>query len=105
MFVMVDKDLKVSFQEPDDLKELKLVACVPSSELPALTAALHDVASKVNVEHAWLSESWLRAQENVRDDEGWQRSFDGVVAYALKRGWVDVAAKELRAHIEWRDQV
>jgi hypothetical protein len=101
MFVMVDKNLAVSLQEPEDLKTFKLVACVPISQLQEIVGALNGIATKLDGEHAWISQDWLRSQSNVRDDEAWQRAFDGVIVYAHKKGWVDDMAKTIRAHIEW----
>jgi hypothetical protein len=62
---------------------------------------LEGVAINTDENHAWIKEDWLRTQPAVVDDKEWQASFDGVVAYAAKKGWVDAQTQSIRAHIEW----
>ena len=33
---------------------------------------------------------------------GWNERFDGMVAYAETKGWVDTASGSLQGHVEWR---
>lgn len=103
MFVLVDAAYVVTLCEAEDLKGFKLVAHHPASALPQVIAALEGVAARTDAEHCWIKEDWLRRHEAVAGDAAWQQSFDGVVAYASKKGWVDGASKSIRAHIEWAE--
>jgi hypothetical protein len=70
--------------------------------MPAVARALDGIATSIDGDHGWISEDWLRAQEGVAQDAAWQDAFGGVIAYATKKGWIDPAARAIRAHIEWR---
>lgn len=99
MVIFVDERSAVSLTEADDLKGFKVVTRAPRTET---NDALSKIGAKVDGEHAWIPESWVRSSADK--DQAWQTSFDGVVAYAKKKEWFDDAHKSIRAHIEWADK-
>ena len=52
----------------------------------------------------WLDIAELRAgaAAGLSADavDGWSASFDGMIGYATKSGWVDQSGTKVRAHIE-----
>ncbi len=105
MFILVDADFTVSLQEPLDFKGFKLVSRHPRTALAQVAAALQTAAAKTDIDHSWIREAWLRQQASVASDAAWQQSFNDVVAYARKKGWVDEASEAIRAHVEWQEPV
>lgn len=51
--------------------------------------------------HVWVDVDWLRTsgQAQVGDPE-FAANFDGMIAYATKKGWLDDEGTAVRAHIE-----
>ncbi len=99
MEIRILKDLKTRLEDPDNLREFKVVAETAKDSLEhvgqALTAA---GAGVIDATHAWISEQWLRAQNG---DAAWQDGLGKVVDYAKSKGWVDDKG-HIRAHIEWK---
>lgn len=66
---------------------------------PALTAALGEVG-RLDGGHVHVRQAWVREQARALGvDAGWDARFDGVLAYAASKGWVDEAAGTVRAHV------
>ena len=100
MFIHVSHDLKVGLEEPQDFKRFKLVIEAPRD--PAkLGAALAGVATLSDEGHAWVSEAWLRQRDTA---PAWQEGLGAMIGVAKKYGWVDEAAKTVRAHVEWPNE-
>jgi hypothetical protein len=54
-----------------------------------------------DAEHVWVDIANLRAAVLARvDDPGVGDQFDGVIAYATSKGWLDESGTHVRAHIE-----
>lgn len=82
---------------PDDLKAFKLVVA-DGLQGEALADALGS-AGRLDGDHAWISPDWLRQASGRAGDAAWTKGFDGMVAYAAKKGWVNEAGA-IRGHIE-----
>jgi hypothetical protein len=54
-------------------------------------------AGGLDGDHAWLDIAWLRAAGP--DDDAWRGQFDGMIAYATSKGWVDEPGRRVRAHV------
>ena len=99
MFIHVSRDYAVALEEPQEFKRFNLAVDAPQSDRAQLVEALTGVASLSEDGHAWVSEAWLRARDPAPQ---WQEGLTAMIVVAKKYGWVDEAAKAIRAHIEWR---
>lgn len=98
MIIRVTREGGARLEAPEDLKRFKLVA---EGDLAgeALARALGE-AGRVEGEHAWISQDWLRRASGRVGDADWLRGFEGMVGFARRQGWVDAATGAIRAHIE-----
>jgi hypothetical protein len=49
----------------------------------------------------WVDVEWLRRNASAQvDDPTFDAQFDGVIAYATRKGWIDDTGTRVRAHIE-----
>ena len=81
-------------EDVENLKGFKVVA--DSADPTALSAALA-VAGRLDGEHAWINEAWLRAN-TASQGADWQANFEKMLAYAQSKGWIENGS--IRAHIE-----
>ncbi len=99
MQIRILSDLKTRLEDPDNLKDFKVVADTAKDSLSHVGEAPKTAgAGVVDASHAWISEQWLRAQGG---DAAWQTGFGKVVDYAKSKGRVDENG-HIRAHIEWK---
>ena len=83
-------------REARDFKALKVEA--PSSfDETALSRALGALGS-LDDAHAWLSIPALKAMGP--SEPAWPTSFDAMIAYAERAGWVSANKMFVRAHVE-----
>ncbi|TCZ65543.1 hypothetical protein [Roseicella aquatilis] len=82
---------------PDDLKAFKLVVAdgLAGEDL----ADALGPTGQLDGEHVWVSPDWLRQASGRTGDAAWTGSFEAMLAYATKKGWVN-AAGAIRGHIE-----
>jgi hypothetical protein len=65
-----------------------------------LASSLRTVgAGRLLDDEAAISVEWLRARTAEKSAK-WQAEFDGMLAYASTRGWMDVERTVVMAHIE-----
>ncbi len=102
MIIVVDvEDGTISLDEPEVLDAFKVVA-EPAADAAAVGAAL-DAAGAGRVaeepDHVWVAIVTVRllAEDQVGDD--WAERFDGVVAYARTKGWLDEDGTHIKAHL------
>ncbi|MCB4823151.1 hypothetical protein [Roseicella aerolata] len=82
---------------PEDLKGFKLLV-TDGLQGEALARALGS-AGTLEDEHAWISPDWLRQASGRAGDAAWTQGFEGMLAYATKKGWVNRDGA-IRGHIE-----
>lgn len=74
-----------------------------SVELRSCDASQADVLlgdlGRVDGEHVWLDIPLLKALSPKAADLEWADGFDGVMAYAGSKGWIDETGSRVRAHI------
>jgi hypothetical protein len=96
MFVEVTEG-QCAVREAADLKSLSVQAADR-----AHLSALGDLGS-VDGDHVWLSIDALKtaAAATVPDDEraAWGDAYDGMIAYAISKGWASADGAAVRAHI------
>jgi hypothetical protein len=52
-------------------------------------------------DHVWVDIALLRANALAQvDDPGFPAQFDAMIAYATKKGWLNVLGTRVRAHLE-----
>jgi hypothetical protein len=51
-------------------------------------------------EHAWIRIDALRELAGPAATPAWEESFQGMLAYARSKGWVDDELAAVRAHVE-----
>jgi hypothetical protein len=52
-------------------------------------------------DHVWVDVDWLRRNAMAQaDDPTYGAQFDGMIAYATRKGWLDDTGTRVRAHIE-----
>ncbi len=100
MFIHVAKDFAVSLEAREDFKHFNLAVDAPKGDAK-LAPALSGIATLDPEGHAWVSETWLRAQDN---GAMWQDGLTAMITVAKKYGWVDEATRAIRAHIEWPNE-
>lgn len=55
-------------------------------------------------EHVWLDVAVARrAGAEQTADEDWTAGYDGMIAYAASKGWIDADGTHVRAHVERTD--
>ena len=59
------------------------------------------IAVRSDREHAWISEQSLRDWPPLKSESWWQDGLSGMIAAVQKFGWIDQAARSIRAHIEY----
>jgi hypothetical protein len=82
--------------EGENLTSLEVVLAEPAS-LPDNLGSLGRVDP--DGQHVWLIIDALRVAADPGRDPTWEDRFNGMVAYARSKGWVDADGKALRAHI------
>lgn len=50
--------------------------------------------------HLWIDIAFVRQLAGDVADAEWQAQFDGMLAYANSKGWIDEAADRVEAHIQ-----
>ncbi len=70
-----------------------------------LAAALHEHGWGTladDDDHAWVSIGAVRRAAVGNVDADWDESFDGMLAYAGTKGWLDADGTHIKAHVERR---
>lgn len=98
MLIRITAAGEAMLEEPGDFRRFSIRFDPGSRGIPAAEAALARVA-RPDGQAAWVRQEALRRLAPQGDDAAWRRGFDGMVAFAATRGWVD-AAGCIRAHVE-----
>jgi hypothetical protein len=105
MYVEVDltaDPADVVLRDPDDFGSLKVVVLDSGAGAAALHAALEGIGWLDAHGNAMLRATALKYMaDGLGRDGDWVQSFDRMVDYAAKHGWVALDGTTLRAHCEW----
>ena len=85
-------------RDAENLKALSLRGtAADAARDAALVPAVADDGS-----HVWLRITELKARgaAGVADPVAWGEGFDGMIAFATSKGWVNEAGDAVRAHVE-----
>jgi len=92
----------VSLAEPDDLKSFKVLARGREGDSEGLANALEGVGRLADDGHAFIDADAVRRLAGERaNDPDWSSGFDGMLAYARSKGWMDESGTAIQAHVEW----
>lgn len=83
----------------DDAENLKGLGVSLRSCSPDEAGHLLGELGRLKDEHVWLDIARLRALSPLAGDPDWLAGFDGVMAYAATRGWIDDSGARVRAHL------
>ena len=99
MFVLVsghDGGVRASVEDPGNLKQLHAEFRGVSDDAAAAALAAAGIGT-VDGDHAWLNAAALRAAGD--GSATWSSGFDGMLAYAVSKGWATEDGTQVRAHI------
>jgi hypothetical protein len=91
----------LALNDPDDFKAFKVVA--PRALDGRLGEALGELGWMADESHAFLRIDGVLALAERADDRTWNAQFDGMVAYATEKGWLDPTGTAIRAHVDLQD--
>jgi hypothetical protein len=99
MIVRLGPEGGPSLDEPNDCTRFHLEA--PASVLASLGERLGEAGTTAGAPegHAWVDIAWVRAQAEGRVPETWPGDFDGMLAYARTKGWLDAGGTAIQAHV------
>ena len=88
-----------SLLEPEDCKRFSVeVGDLPGGPA-ALLAALGSWAAGGDAAHVWIRIDAVRAAAAGTVGPAWDAEFDGMVAFAGTKGWLDETGTAIRAHV------
>lgn len=104
MFVRVDVAVQppvVTLEEPDDCRRFHL-AVAGGTDLGRVFGALVDAAAgRLEGDHALVTIDAVRRMAKGRVGDDWDGRFDGMLAYARGKGWIDETGHAIQAHVEY----
>lgn len=104
MYVRVDvvpERPVVTLEEPDDCTRFHL-AVVGGPDIGRVFGALVDAAAgRLDGDHALITIDAVRRMAAGRVGDDWDARFDGMLAYARTKGWIDDTGHAIQAHLEY----
>ena len=64
-------------------------------------ALVDAAAGRLEGDDAWITIDSVRRMAKGRVGDGWDADFDGMLAFARSKGWVDEGGNTIQAHVEW----
>lgn len=98
MIIRVDRT-GPSLLEPEDCKRFHVEVVDLPAGPDALLDALGAWADGGDDTHVWIRIDAVRAAAAGRVAATWDADFDGMVAFAGSKGWLDAAGTAIRAHV------
>jgi len=97
MLLIIDTEInRTSVLEGDDLKRLSASVRGQGDVARALGGLGRPDADGA---HVWIGIAALRRAAAPTGDAAWGSGYDGMIAYATSKGWVDTASAEVRVHL------
>jgi hypothetical protein len=101
MYIRVDRDGRVSLEDPANFRELKIKVEHPQAQPSSLQLWLKGVADPVGLDHAWISIDWLREHSLAEAAAASSAGFDAMIEFAQKQSWLNDQGTSVRSHVEW----
>ena len=88
----------ITLEDPGNFREFHVAT---DGDVPTTVAAFagRAVASERD-NHLWIDIAFLRELAGDAADAEWQAQFDGMLAYANSKGWIDEPTNRVEAHIQ-----
>lgn len=101
MRVVIPQDGPARLDAPADFKNFSVM--VASNFRDALSnLSCRGILKPAGDQHFWINPETVRALSPMAGQVDWDRSFEAMVAYANKNGWLSPEG-EIRAHVEYAD--
>jgi hypothetical protein len=100
--VIIHADLDtatVTLVDPGDFRGFHVAVAGGDTDDGRLAAVLAP-HGRLDGDHAWISTDAVIALAGAAADDDWQAGFDGMVAYARDKGFLDADGTAIRAHLE-----
>ena len=102
MIIHADLDrATVTLVDPADFRGFHVAVAGGSTDDGRL-ADLLAPHGRLEGDHAWITSEAVVALAGPAADDEWQAGFDGMVAYARDKGFLDESGAAIRAHLELR---
>ena len=100
MIIHADLDAAtVTLVDPADFRGFHVAVAGGSTDDDRLATVLAP-HGRLDGEHAWITTDAVVALAGATADDEWQAGFDGMVAYARDKGFLDESGTAIRAHLE-----
>ncbi len=100
MIIHADLDrATVTLVDPADFRGFHVAVAGGGTDDSRLAAVLAP-HGRLEGEHAWITTDAVIALAGSAADDEWRAGFDGMVAYARDKGFLDDAGTAIRAHLE-----
>lgn len=100
MIIHADLDAStVTLVDPGDFRVFHVAVAGGSTEDERLATVLAP-HGRLDGEYAWITTDGVIALAGAAADDEWHAGFDGMVAYARDKGFLDDAGTAIRAHLE-----
>jgi hypothetical protein len=96
MLIRITGGSTAALEDAGNMKALSILRDCGGEEF---AAAIAEIGVAEGSAHVWVDIAWLSGQALAGAPER-QAEFDGMIAYATKKGWVDEAARRVRVHVE-----
>jgi hypothetical protein len=91
--------IKVSDNQAELVEPLVFTAFSVKLDAGAAPTPVDGVVRFESAEQAWVSASWLLAQEPYVSDAAAREGVEGMIGYARTKGWVDAETGEIAGHV------
>jgi hypothetical protein len=100
--MIIHADLRsgtVTLLDPRDLKGFHVEVAGGAVDDDRLDGVLSPYG-RLDGDHAWITTDGVVALAGDAADESWHAAFEGMVAYAREKGFLDDSGSAIRAHLE-----
>ena len=88
----------ITLEDPGNFREFHVSM---DGDVAAAVAAFDSrAAASERDNHLWIDIAFVRELAGDAADAEWESQFDGMLAYANSKGWIDEPANRVEAHIQ-----
>lgn len=88
----------ITLEDVDNFREFHVA--IEGSVTAAVAAFGGRAAASERDNHLWIDIAFVRDLAGDAADAEWQVQFDGMLAYANSKGWINESANRVEAHIQ-----
>ena len=101
MILRIAADLALALDDSSDFKRFKILVHRPEADFAVVASHSEKVLSFPDAQTAWVNAKGLIALSGFSEDPVWRESFDGMLLYCKKMGWLSDDGRQFLAHVEW----